>query len=187
MRYFVFIALFMVASGGVFLSCKKYVDPAPQNDPRLTRPYCNDPEAVNYNWDFPGKPDNSTCFYPTDRFTGTYRLYDTVVRAADALYLSSDSFDIYFSPSSHSQTRVTGFCGGSGSLQLSVSRTLIASIDTTVGDSTTTAAGQQFCRSVDTVSGTITRDPLNNTILHVSFNVASDTGLTQHYGTAVKK
>lgn len=188
MRYFVFIALFVVASGGVFLSCKKYKDPAPTTDPRLTRPYCNDPEAVNYNWDFPGKVDNSVCFYPTDKFTGVYMWYDTVTKAADGLFLGADSILLTFISSSHSKTTVGGFCvGGGKSLQMTVNRTLVASVDTLVGDSLTTNQGQIFCRQVDTVFGTITRDPLDATLLHMALTVASDTGITIHGGSARKK
>ena len=38
----------------VAASCSKYTDDPGETDPRLSRKYCNDPEAVNYNRDFPG-------------------------------------------------------------------------------------------------------------------------------------
>lgn len=52
MKYFkVFILLALSVS--IFFSCEKWKDPNPDVDPRITeRKYCNDPEAINYNWDF---------------------------------------------------------------------------------------------------------------------------------------
>src|ERR1043165_5567011 len=91
MRYFSLIILSLALVMGFAFSCKKWQDPAPKEDPRLTRHYCNDPSAVNYNWDFPGKPDNSVCFYPADLFAGTYMFYDTVSASQSDLYLSADS------------------------------------------------------------------------------------------------
>lgn len=187
MRYLTYIVVYAAFCGAVFLSCKKYQDPAPVNDPRLTRPYCNDPAAVNYNWDFPGKPDNSVCFYPTDKFAGQYIVMDTIVRASDALFLRADSFEINISKQSYTKVIVTGFCQPGGSLSMTVSKTLIAATDTTVGDSTTANVGELFCRQADTVFGTLIRDPLDQKLLKVSFTVVSDTGTTFIYGSARKK
>src|ERR1043165_6289024 len=94
MRYFSLIILSLALVMGFAFSCKKWQDPAPKEDPRLTRPYCNDPEAVNYNWDFPGKPDNSVCFYPSDLFAGTYTFWDTVTHVEKELLLSADSLSV---------------------------------------------------------------------------------------------
>jgi hypothetical protein len=54
---------------------------------------------------------------------------------------------------------------------------------------TTKAFGQPFCRILDTLSGTITKDRFDTTNTKIKFNwkVVSDTGTYYHKGTAVKQ
>ena len=188
MKYIAFILFLLLVSTAVFFSCAKWKDPAPVNDPRLTNPYCNDPLAVNYNWGFPGKPDNTICFYPNSLFVGTYMYYDSVYK--DTLFLGADSFVINIayvnSDTTHTKILMNGMCGHS--LSLPALPGYQATVDTLVGDTTTTSAGQlNFCRLQDTLSGIISRDRLDSpTVLHISFQVASDTGLTTHAGSAKK-
>jgi hypothetical protein len=176
-----------LAGSAVFFSCAKWKDPAPVNDPRLTNPYCNDPAAVNYNWGFPGKPDNSICFYPNSLFVGSYMYYDSVYK--DTLFLGADSFLINISSPDTSHTRIflNGMCGHT--LLLTALPGYQATVDTVVGDTATANSGQLgFCRQQDTLSGIISRDRLDSpTVLHISFQVASDTGLTTHIGSAKKQ
>jgi hypothetical protein len=183
MRYLP-IAIFSLL---VFYSCKKWVDPPPQNDPRLTSLYCNDPTAVNYNWGFPGKPDNSVCIYPTDRFVGSYLVHDSVYVASSGLFLSADSFIMNINKASLSKLIVSGFCANGNTLMLTAGRTLIATVDTTVGDTLSTNRGQIFCATQDTVTGTIVRDFLDASLLRINFQVVGDTGTTFHVGKAVKQ
>lgn len=171
---------------GFAFSCKKWKDPAPKDDPRLTRHYCNDPNAVNYNWDFPGKPDNTVCFYPADLFAGNYMLYDTVYALASDLYLSADSIPLTISKISQTKISVSGMCP-SGSLTLTAGATYNASVDTTVGDSLTLHPGQFFCRTVDTIVGSFTRDKVDSSIMYIELIVRTDTGTISHVGRAIKK
>ena len=172
-------------------SCAKWKDPAPVTDPRLINPYCNDPDAVNYNRGFPGKPDNSVCFYPTDIFKGVYLFKDSVYR--DTLFISADSFYLTIEPQKGSRTKmlVTGMCAGSTPLTMTAGASFVATLDTTVGDTTTLVLGQYMCRTQDTIAGTITKPVTDTNVqfptLLIYFKVASDTGATMHIGKAKKQ
>ena len=186
MKYVISILTAIACTTLLFISCAKWKDPAPYTDPRLTNPYCNDPNAVNYNWGFPGKPDNTVCFYPTDLFVGTYIFTDSVYRTSDlSLFLSTVTETLYVSRLSQTQIAVTGFCANGNSIHLTADKSYNATVDTTVGD-TLTARGQTLCRIVDTVSGAISKDRIVDSLLHISFIVVSDTGSTTHIGSAKK-
>ncbi|NDC41876.1 MAG: hypothetical protein EBZ77_10055 [Chitinophagia bacterium] len=166
-------------------SCKKYTDPAPVSDPRLTNPYCNDPDAVNYNWGFPGVPDNSKCFYPTDIFKGTYLFTDSVSRTTDAITIYSQVETLQIFSLSKTRIAITGLCGSGGgdSVFFSAGKSYIATVDTLIGDTTTTVQGQFWCRRLDTVYGTVTYNRLDS-LLEFNLQVVSDSGLTTHAGRA---
>ena len=171
----------------VFFSCAKWHDPAPKNL-NLTNPYCNDPAAVNYNWGFPGKPDNSVCFYPYSLFVGNYMYYDSMYR--DTLFLGADSFmiSIVGTDTSHTRIFLNGFCGHP--ISLTAQPGYQATVDTLVGDTATATSGQNyFCGILDTLNGIISRDRLDSpTVLHFSFSVTMDTsGIVTHTGTAQKR
>lgn len=162
------------------LSCKKYEDKPGPDDPRLTRPYCNDPEAVNYNWDFPGKPDNTVCRYPSDIFAGRYAFTDSVYNSANSLVLQRQ-YTLDLVARSRSQMALLGFCGPTDTVRMTATRFFRATVDTTI------EGGQPFCRPLDTLSGYITRTAADERRLKFFFAVVSDTGLTYHRGTAVKQ
>ena len=166
------------------VSCKKWVDPAPTTDPRLNNPYCNDPEAVNYNWGFPGKPDNSLCFFPSDIFNGTYTFVDSVYQASTGFFILTQTQTLNVVKRSQNKLEVFGLCG-TGSLFITAHSNFIATIDTTVGDTTIFNRGQLLCRTQDTASGTITYNRIDS-LLHISITVVSDTGITTHTGKAKK-
>jgi len=183
MRYRVLVAFLF---SGLLLgawSCAKWKDPAPTTDPRLTNPYCNDPNAVNYNWGFPGKPDNSVCFYPTDLFAGRYLFVDSIYLSSDLTYLGTLTETLFVSKVSQTKLSITGFCSSGNTLTFTADKTYTATLDTLVGDSIT-ARGQIMCRAKDTVNGAITKDRIVDSLLHVSFQVVSDTNVTTHTGSA---
>lgn len=171
----------------VVSSCKKWQDPAPQNHPEINTPYCNDPDAVNYNWNFPGKPDNTTCVYPSDLFAGTYRLRDSLYNNADELFLAADSADIVITKVDAKHISVSGLCASGQVITLTAGATYQATVDTLVGDSTTISAGQIFCRSQDTVVGTFVRDKVDSSLIYVRLNITNDTGGVIRMGRARKK
>lgn len=187
MRYITSIACLFLVILCILISCQKYKDPTPTNDARLTNRYCNDPAAVNYNVGFPGKPDNTICIYPSDVFTGTYIFRDSVFHTSDNIFLFYDSVVISINPASYpSKISLTGICNSGGVLKLTASPTYLATVDTTIGDETVINRGQPLCRLQDTVSGTIFRDRIDTTLLHITLQVASDTGMTTHIGDARK-
>jgi hypothetical protein len=187
MRNLLSILLLALLTTGVVVSCKKWQDPAPTDDSRLTNPYCNDPSAVNYNWGFPGKPDNSVCYYPSDLFAGTYSFKDTSYQAATDLYLSADSFIIYISKISQTKISIDGMCPSGQKLILTAGATYTATVDTTVGDSTTLYPGQYFCSEKDTVVGFFVRDKVDSSLIYVDLYIRTDTGATVRRGRAIKK
>jgi hypothetical protein len=183
------LALLSLLTAGVclFFSCAKWKDPAPVKDPRLTNPYCNEPSAVNYNWGFPGRPDNTVCFYPSDLFQGNYLFFDSVYLSPSGLFVGADSFIITITKLSNSKIGVKGFCSSGSQLRLTAGPTYVATVDTTLGDTTSLNLGQALCRIQDTVSGTISRDRVDSTLLHIALQVVSDTGISVFIGKARKQ
>ena len=168
-------------------SCKKWEDPAPVDDPRISNPYCNDPEAVNYNWGFPGKPDNSVCVYPADLFQGNYKVHDTIYKADEDLFLRADSMEVQLIKLSNTKLSVIGLCPGGSVIRITAGSRYGAWVDTTAGDTLTLHPGHIFCRQQDTVTGTMTRDRVDSSLMFMNLNVWSDTGATIHRARAVKK
>jgi hypothetical protein len=167
------------------VSCTKKTDTKATPDPRLTTHYCNDPAAVNYNWGFPGIADNTVCFYPTDIFKGVYEYHDSVFFKSSGFFIRADTFLLTINRHSNSKFSVIGFCASGDSLLLTAGANYIATVDTTLGDSTTTIRGQALCSTADTINGVLNKDRLNDSIIYINFVVASDTGvISTHVGTA---
>lgn len=185
MRVAIYITIIFITGICLLYSCQKYKD-APHKNLGLTNPYCNDPAAVNYNVGFPGKPDNTVCFYPSDLFKGVYYFRDSIYR--DTLFIGTDSFTLTIDKFSNSKISVLGFCASGTKIYFTADPTFTATADTTIGDSTTYNRGQQFCRVQDTLTGVISRDRIDTTMLHIALQVISDTGTTTHTGRAgIKK
>ncbi len=161
-------------------ACKKYTDTPGQYDPRLDRPYCNDPEAVNFNRDFPGRADNSVCYYPADAFEGNYRFEDSIYDGAQKL-LSVQSINFSISGKDRIRFDLNGFCpSGSAAIAFTASRNLRAEADTNA------LKGQLLCRGLDTVSGSLTMPVFDSSRIRFSLVVLSDTGVALHQGTAYR-
>lgn len=174
-------------------SCKKWTDPAPYDDPQVQeRKYCNDPEAVNYNWDFPGIADSTTCIFPADLYTGTYTFTDSIY-FDDETTLDTDlvfqTYTLQIIRNAKSKFSIQGFCS-SNELTFTAGRsTYQASADTTLKqDDSTYAYGQPLCSIQDTLTGTVTKSTTDTTgkTITISWEVVSDTGINYHKGTAIK-
>lgn len=175
--FFILAGILLVVLIG---ACQKYKDKVTNGDPRLTNPYCNDPNAVNYNWGFPGKPDSTICIFPNQLFVGRYVYYDSIYQADYSFsYASTDTLLIF--STSHTALKMVGFCPIGDTMSLTAGISYVATVDTTE------VKGQTLCRIQDTVSGTITKN-LADTIaeVHINFTVYADTGTTYHIGTALK-
>lgn len=180
LRKYRMIFLPVILCTGIAISCKKYKDNPGPTDPRLDRPYCNDPQAVNYNWGFPGKPDNSICLYPTDLFTGSYDYYDSIYDGSNKL-VGQVTTTLSMTAMDHTKMRISGFCGSSA-YSFTANRQFRAE-----GDSILAGGAQLFCRPVDTLSGYIFKDSVVGQTVHFNLTVASDTGVYYHRGSAIKK
>ncbi len=188
MRYIRFIFVLFVVTTAVLLSCAKYTDKKATPDPRLNNPYCNDPTAVNYNWGFPGTPDNTVCFYPTDIFKGVYEYHDSVLLKTTGYFIASDTIEIRITKNSNTKFSISGFCSSGTLLNLTAGVNFYATLDTAIGDTSTRVRGQAFCTVGDTVYGSLSKDRLNDSVLYINFEVASDTGVTTvHSGSAKLK
>src|ERR1044072_1094940 len=126
MRYILLILLSLC----MVIACKKATNNTPDTDSRLPRLYCNDPEAVNYNWNFPGTPDNTTCVYPTEVFSSAYTYPDSVY-FSDGTFLFTKAYTLQVHTLDKIRLSLFGFCPGStDSLTLTANRFYHADLDT---------------------------------------------------------
>lgn len=178
----------ILVAGGLLLglgACTQDEKDYPATDPRLqTRRYCNSPSAVNYNWNFPGVPDNSICFYGADLFTGNFRYRDSIYKTSGALdsAASGKEYSLTILRLDSNRVSLTGFCNPAETLRLTAPRTgFRATLDSTG------PKGQRFCRIQDTVSGYLTRNLADSTGVKLFLTLISDTGTTLHRGTAYRR
>lgn len=162
-----------------FTQCKKYKDPNPITDPRLTNHYCNIPSAINYNWNFPGIPDNSTCIYPAEIFNGNYFYRDSFYNSSETL-VGKDSFDLFFNDIDSTKLEITGFCNAQ-TIMAKANRFYKFQIDSN------TSKGQLLCNPLDTIAGVGSTSFIGDTIIRLTYSVLTDTGFVYHTGIATKK
>ncbi|MCB0696444.1 MAG: hypothetical protein KDC07_03720 [Chitinophagaceae bacterium] len=180
------ISIFIVVALLVY-SCSKKAPFDTVTEDDLATHYCNDPLAINYNHGFPGTPDNSVCVYPTEVFTGTYSLTDSIYNGEyeldTILY-----YTIGFKANSLTELRMYGFCPSGDSVRLTADRYYKALVDSTLSlPDSNMVEGHVFCRAVDTIKGTINKYIGDSTMLRINLTIASDTGVNYHIGTGVKK
>jgi hypothetical protein len=177
---FVDMRLALILFFGLALgACKKYKDPEPFTDPRIKNKYCNDPSAINYNWDFPGVADNSTCIYPAEIFAGQYFYRDSLFNATGEV-VKTDSFPLSIQALDSVNLTISGFCA-SGFFTAKASRFFQFTIDSLLGN------GQEYCGFDDTLSGKGVKSGIaDTTLIKFTYQIQTDTGLIQHAGTATK-
>ena len=179
MRYIVFLFIFSV----LVISCKKYADTDAVSYAGQDSLYCNDPEAINYNHNFPGTANNNICLFPTDVFKGRFILQDSIFTADFAsFYTVTDTIDIY--ALSKTKMAVVGFCGPFDSIKLTANRYYKATIDSIITNEIIMVNGQYLCNAKDTINGTFAND---SNRIRVNFTLMSDTaGTKYHKGTAIR-
>jgi hypothetical protein len=163
----------------IISSCKRYKDPDPFKDSRINQPYCNDPSAINYNWDFPGVPDNSKCIYPAEIFKGNYFYRDSEITASGNIG-NLDSFPITITQIDSTKLEIVGFCG-TKIHTAKANRFYTFVLDSLTGN------GQNFCSTTDTVEGKGQKQNLTDTTF-IKFNYTTlQNGVSViHSGTATK-
>lgn len=160
-------------------SCDKWIDEkAP--DIGLDKKYCNIPDAVNYNWNFPGIADSSVCYYPADVFKGDFILYDTI-RGNNDSFISAQTRQLHIEADGKEKIIIGGFCDNTGNLYFTANRYLRAVSDTTLANE----GGQLICRETDTLFGEISRI-INTDTFSINFTVYNDTGTIRHKGVFYK-
>jgi len=164
-----------------FLACTKWVDTQSPVDPRLTQKYCNDPFAVNYNWGFPGVPDNSTCIFPADLYVGTYLFHDSIYSIANIL-VDTNQIMLRIFKKKIDKVAIWGFYNVADSLFVSVLKNGNGSID-----SLQNFPGQNLPTSLDTLSGSCYKYVLDTLRLKINWKINTDTGIYFHKGTAIKQ
>jgi len=191
MRRIIIVVAGLIGITLYMLSCKK-ADTAANKDIDLSRPYCNDPQAVNYNWGFPGTPDSNVCFFPFSVFEGDYTLIDSVFDAnynLDSAQTILRTLHIYKIDRTH--LAIIGFCGANDTLKATATRFYSAYLDSTPISTTDTVKlkGQVLtwtCNYNDTITGGLTRPSSDSTHLHINFTLATDTGIFYHISTGTK-
>lgn len=172
----------------MLMACSKGFDGDPNAYVDLSNSYCNDPQAVNYNWNFPGTADSTVCFYPRDVFEGTYLLTDTIF-SGDYDINDIKTMTVRLIARDVKHLGFVGFCSND-TLDFTADRFFKATADTTITPDSIVLNGQLSCRVIDTLTGFITNIDKamgKGTTIRINLTVASDTGLNYHIGTAIKQ
>lgn len=183
-KYFKYILVFLFGALFWGIACKKE-NPKPTNgDSRLTNPYCNDPNAVNYNWGFPGKPDNTVCIYPVDTFLGTWQFQDSIFDV-DSSFLSFQSKTLIFTASEDTMRihlAIQGWCP-SEKLYAVANKYGNAIVDTLAGN----FKGQIICNQQDSISGSFSTNTYKIDSMRIGLTVNNSSGTQYHIGWAIKQ
>lgn len=183
--------LFTALIAVVIYSCSKYEDPAPADGSGLfNNKYCNDSRATNYNWGFPGVPDNSACIYPVDSFLGKWSLTDSMFSP------NGENIGVALKTLTFTGTEdtariglsVTGWCSNNTAIYLVANKYGYAYADT-LAEGT---PGQFLCgATTDTLSGQLNLykggDSTLKGTMEINFMVNDASGTVNHRGTAIKQ
>lgn len=175
----------------ILYACKKYTDPPVTGvDPRVKDKgfYCNDPRAVNYNWNFPAIADSSVCIYAIDSFKGNWMFYDTITQVSGDTIGTSIKQLSFTSTEDTARTHmaVTGWCSGTTPFYVTANNYGRADVDTFPGG----AFGQFLCGQTDTLNGYMVKNsdtPSFYNRMKISFTINNASGTTYHSGTAFKQ
>lgn len=178
--------LMLVAVIVTLFACSKYEDPAPaEPDPRLTRHYCNDPRAVNYNWGFPGISDSSVCIYPVDSFLGNWSFADTMyLPNGDTVGTIVRNLNFAgIEDTSLTRMAVTGLCGSSATpFYITANKYRRAETDTLIAG----YPAQYLCNNTDTATGFFNKNTGAAHTMIIELTVTNAAGTILHKGTATK-
>lgn len=179
------VVLLAIVPVVVLFACKKYVDPTAPDIDLGTRKYCNDPRAINYNWGFPGKPDNTECVYPVDSFIGNWSFKDYVLLPSgdtDAIILRNLTFTST-EDTVLTHLAVTGWCGGNQPFYVTANKYGKLTLDTFPGS----PQGQFLCVNTDTAIGTLNKSSYVRDTMKVDITVTNGENIKYHRGLALKQ
>lgn len=172
------ICLLLPFAAGL-VSCEKWKDPQPQ-DLGLKSRYCNIPSAINYNREFPGIEDNTTCIFPTDPFVGNYSFEDSIYIDGIEGMLPGGTIRFSIIKKDSSRFELKDYCS-SRNLSFTANRFYHATADTLL-----TKGVQLYCRDLDTLQGSMDYRESDSS-LYIEFTIKSDTLTAVHRGRAYKK
>lgn len=161
-------------------ACQKWED-SPGENLGLTNRYCNIPEAINYNHNFPGIEDSTVCVYPSYPFVGTYRFQDSVYDEFGNLTSLGSDYTFRIIAKDRYKFDLTDFCAPGSLMFFTADRYYRAYSDSLIGD-----GRQFFCRESDTLSGQMVYRPSDSS-LQIQWSVRSDTAFHNHSGRAYKQ
>lgn len=183
------LIILLLAPALIFYACKKYQDPPDATFPsELTDHYCNDPRAVNYNWNFPGIEDSLVCVFPVDSFQGSWTYYDTT-------YLPSGDTagtairNLVFTSTEDSvkmHMTVAGWCSANATFNVTANKYNRSELDSLPGS----YSGQFFCSQADTAVGAFYKDVSDTTSFNkmvVDITVTSGETIQYHKGVAIRQ
>jgi len=167
-------------------ACTKNTDKkGPDISDQLNRKYCNIPRAVNYNWNFPGIEDNSTCFFATDFYEGSWMFVDTV-KSRDETVIRIDTlgFDLrkMAQDTTYQKMTMTGWCG-TEALTINVDRFYLARTDSFDNNQ----GWQKICGNRDSVLVEMRKSLLDTTQLTIHIIQYLPDSVLYHSGTGIRK
>lgn len=167
-------------------ACSKSGDKkGPDISDQLNRKYCNIPGAVNYNWNFPGIEDNSTCFFATSFYEGNWMFVDTV-KSHDETVIRIDTLGLSFQKIEQDLTyqkmHMTGWCG-TESLIIDVDRFYLARTDSFDNNQ----GWQKICNNRDSVFVEMRKSIYDTTQLTINIIQYLPTSVLYHSGSGIRK
>ncbi len=164
-----------------FASCTKGEDTAsPDISDLLTNRYCNNPNAVNYNWNFPGIEDNATCFFSYYFYEGDWIFIDTI-RRSDSSIVGVETYYLNFEKiipdTSESLMAMSGWCS-SASLIIHVDRFYFARTDSFDNN----GGWQKMCSNSDSIFVQMRKDIVDTTALDINIQEVKNNETFFHRG-----
>lgn len=171
-------------SAMILYACSKYKDPPNANPVETGRHYCNDSRAINYNWGFPGTPDNDTCVYPVDSMLGNWKFTDSIFLPNGNLQ-EVTTRNLNFTSTEDTVFRhmaVSGWCSGAP-IHITVDKYSFAYTDTLIEG----AYGQLLCAVTDTVTGNFKKREAQRDTMDIDLTLSAPEGVTRHKGIALRQ
>lgn len=166
----------------IISACEKYSDKKGGDiKDQLNRKYCNIPHAINYNWNFPGIEDNTTCYFAYEYFQGNWTFVDTIKKQDEIIQIDTlvISFEHNNADTTYGTIFLNGWCANE-KLKLIADRFYNVVTDTMENGE----KYQVVCNNQDTISGTISKDISDSTKLSIKLNVTNANGTFLHVGNA---
>lgn len=160
-----------------FISCDRYEDKTLQDwDDQDNSYYCNQADAINYNWGFPGLINDSICIFPNEVFEGTWYLTDTIFNDTLGIEQIQErwvTIDWVADDTISYKLKMMGFCEEDQPLYFDANRFMLANIVDDLEDTN----GQLYCDLTSSISGNIRKDNIDSDTLYLQMLQQTNTDL----------